>query len=83
MEGLQRVTGDDEFKQIFATLGEMIAKDPKLARPTFAVLDEFEAAAAALGSPLRRERRTPLETLRDRQGLARHDAGAAHVLADS
>ncbi len=35
-----------EFKQIFATLGEVIAKNPRLARPAFAVLDEFEAAAA-------------------------------------
>src|SRR5208283_816403 len=45
-EGLQSVTGEDEFKQIFARLGDIIAKNPKLARPTFRVLDEFEAAAA-------------------------------------
>jgi phosphoglycolate phosphatase-like HAD superfamily hydrolase len=46
-ERLRRVTGaSSEFKQIFATLGEVIAKNPRLARPTFAVLDEFEAAAA-------------------------------------
>jgi len=45
-EGLRNVTGEDEFKQIFARLGEIIAKDPKLARPTFKVLDEFEEAEA-------------------------------------
>ena len=45
-EGLRSVTGEDEFNQIFARLGDIITRDPTLARPTFRVLDEFEAAAA-------------------------------------
>jgi phosphoglycolate phosphatase-like HAD superfamily hydrolase len=46
-EGLRRVTGSSsEFRPVFPTIGEVIARDPKLARPVFAVIDEFEAAAA-------------------------------------
>lgn len=46
-EGLRRVTGDpSEFKPVFPTIAEVVARDPKLARPVFAVIDEFEAAAA-------------------------------------
>ena len=45
-ESLRTVTGENlEFKQIYATLDELIARSPKLAGPVFAVLDEFEAAA--------------------------------------
>jgi len=46
-EGLRRVTGNSsEFRPVFPTLGEVITRNPKFARPTFAVIDEFEAAAA-------------------------------------
>jgi HAD superfamily hydrolase (TIGR01549 family) len=46
-ESLRRVTDEtSDFKQIFATLDELIAKSPRLAGPAFAVLDEFEEAAA-------------------------------------
>jgi phosphoglycolate phosphatase-like HAD superfamily hydrolase len=44
-ESLVSVIGEREFKHIFATLGEVIEEDPRLARPAFAVLDEFEASA--------------------------------------
>lgn len=46
-EGLRRVTGtSSEFKPLFGTLADLLAKNPRLAKPVFAVLDEFEAAAA-------------------------------------
>jgi len=46
-EGLREVTGDpSEFRPVFPTIGAVVAKNPRLARPIFAVIDRFEAAAA-------------------------------------
>jgi phosphoglycolate phosphatase-like HAD superfamily hydrolase len=46
-EGLRKITGDStEFRPVFPKIAEVVAGNPKLARPLFAVIDQFEAAAA-------------------------------------
>jgi phosphoglycolate phosphatase-like HAD superfamily hydrolase len=43
---LKEVTGSAaEFKPVFPTIGEVIAKNPKLGKSVFAVIDEYEWAA--------------------------------------
>jgi phosphoglycolate phosphatase-like HAD superfamily hydrolase len=43
---LREVTGGAaEFRPVFPTIGEVIAREPKLGRGIFAVIDEFEWAA--------------------------------------
>lgn len=45
-ERLKEITGSPEsFRPIFPTIGDVIAKDPKLGKTIFAAIDEFEWAA--------------------------------------
>jgi phosphoglycolate phosphatase-like HAD superfamily hydrolase len=46
-EGLRKIAGDSsEFRPVFPRIAEVVAGDPRLAGPLFAVIDRFEAAAA-------------------------------------
>lgn len=48
-EGLREVTGSqEEFKNVFPTIVRVVKENPKVQRRVFALIDEFEQAAAPL-----------------------------------